>query len=241
MFTSTTLRHSSVLLPLSQHGDNGGGVTSQLEQGRVAEKLSARRRKLLRAAKASSRAAAVGFALVAAGLYFSYFGVSGSFLSFWSARDKIITIINNNSSSTTNNNTTVSVGTEVDFPLATTLNKSGVLAPSLPLYANRPFYDLVVAVPVVGGDSDDALEEIARVRRVYARYEGGQVVPDGGSAPPLTFRVIFIVGRAGLPEETELAETGLLLGDFFHVDVREGYTHLGDKTGAMVALSEHLR
>ena len=106
--------------------------------------------------------------------------------------------------------------------------------------ADRPHYDLVVAVLVVGGDSQEAQEEIARVRRVYSRYSS-QVVPDGGSAPPLTLRVIFVVGRAGLPENVMLPDTGLLLGDFFHLDVREGYRHLSDKTKAMMGLSEHLR
>lgn len=105
--------------------------------------------------------------------------------------------------------------------------------------ADRPHFDLVVAVLVVGGDSEAAQEEIARVRRVYSRY-GSQVVPDG-SARPLTLRVIFVVGKAGLPENVMLPDTGLLLGDFFHVDVREGYRHLSDKTKAMMGLSEHLR
>lgn len=109
---------------------------------------------------------------------------------------------------------------------------------------HRPFYDLVVAVLAVGGDSPGAQEEIARVRKVYARY-GNEVVPGGptSTAPPftLTFRVVFVVGRAGLPEDVELPAAGLLLGDFYHVDVREGYTHLSDKTRAMAGLVEHLR
>lgn len=110
---------------------------------------------------------------------------------------------------------------------------------------NRPFYDLVVAVLAVGGDSEEAQQEIARVRRVYARYGEGVVVPGGpaSTAPPLTFRVVFVVGRegAGLPEDVELPGAGLLVGDLYHVDVREGYTHLSDKTRAMAGLAEHLR
>lgn len=119
----------------------------------------------------------------------------------------------------------------------------GILGPrsGLPPHPeNRPHYDLVVAVLVVGGESQEAQDEVARVRRVYARY-GSQVVPDGGSATPLTLRVIFVVGRAGLSDDAQLPETGLLLGDFFHLDVREGYTHLSDKTKAMMGLTEHLR
>lgn len=110
----------------------------------------------------------------------------------------------------------------------------------LPPYAERPYYDLVVAVLIVGGDSQEAVDEIARIRRVYERY-GSQVVPDGGKAPPLTMRVVFVAGRAGLPENTAVPDTGLLLGDFFHVNVREGYAYLSDKTKAMMALSQHLR
>lgn len=109
---------------------------------------------------------------------------------------------------------------------------------------HRPFYDLVVAVLAVGGDSEAAQEEIARVRRVYARYgDGSEVVPGGpaSGAPRLTFRVVFVVGRAGLPEDVEPPGAGLLLGDLYHVDVREGYTHLSDKTRAMAGLAEHLR
>lgn len=107
---------------------------------------------------------------------------------------------------------------------------------------DRPFYDLVVAVLAVGGESRQAQEEIARVRKVYARY-GNAVVPGGqtSTSAPLTFRVVFVVGRAGLPEDTELQGAGLLLGDFYHVGVREGYAHLSEKTKAMAGLSEHLR
>lgn len=108
-----------------------------------------------------------------------------------------------------------------------------------PNAANRPYYDLVVAVLVVGGDSQDALDEISRVRRVYARY-GKRVSPDGGKAAALTFRVVFVVGNAG-SVGGDVPDSGLLLGDFFHVNIREGYTHLSDKTKAMMALSEHLR
>lgn len=106
----------------------------------------------------------------------------------------------------------------------------------------RPFYDLVVAVLAVGGDSEQARDEIARVRKVYARY-GSKVVPGGptSTAAPLTFRVVFVVGRAGLPEDVELPGAGLLLEDFYHVDVREGYAHLSDKTKAMTGLADHLR
>lgn len=112
---------------------------------------------------------------------------------------------------------------------------------------DRPYYDLVVAVLTVGGDSEIAQDEIARVRKVYARY-GSEVVPAGaaaaagdGPAVPLTIRVVFVVGRAGLADGVELPGTGLLLGDFYHVDVREGYQHLSDKTKAMTGLADHLR
>lgn len=107
---------------------------------------------------------------------------------------------------------------------------------------DRPYYDLVVAVLVVGGDSEESQAEIARVRRVYARYGSG-IVPGGGpaDAAPLTFKVIFVVGRAGLPEGVEPGEAGLLLGDFYHVDVREGYRYLSDKTKAMTGLADHFR
>eukprot|EP00903_Cladosiphon_okamuranus_P017344 g15979.t1 len=47
--------------------------------------------------------------------------------------------------------------------------------------------------------------------------------------------------RSGLPKDVDLSGAGLLLGDFYHVDVREGYTHLSDKTRAMAGLAEHLR
>lgn len=111
---------------------------------------------------------------------------------------------------------------------------------------HRPYYDLVVAVFVASKDSH---EEISRVRKVYARY-GSEFVPGGvgnggvGTATPsaaLTFRVVFIVGRAGLPEDVQLPDTGLLIGDFYHVNVREGYKHLSDKTKAMTGLADHLR
>lgn len=144
-------------------------------------------------------------------------------------------------------------GSAAGSPFQEPLLRPGAMSPALvspgsfvdgsglpPEAADRPHFDLVVAVLVVGGDSEAAQEEIARVRRVYSRYSS-QVVPDGGSAQPLTLRVIFVVGKAGLPENVILPDTGLLLGDFFHVDVREGYRHLSDKTKAMMGLSEHLR
>lgn len=109
---------------------------------------------------------------------------------------------------------------------------------------HRPYYDLVVAVFV---SSKESQEEISRVRKVYARY-GSEVVPGGVGnggvgevTPALTFRVVFIVGRAGLPEDVQLPDTGLLMGNFYHVDVREGYKHLSDKTKAMTGLVDHLR
>lgn len=102
---------------------------------------------------------------------------------------------------------------------------------------DRPYYDLVVAILVVGGDSPEAQAEIARARRVYDRY-GNKVVPEGGNSKPLSLKYVFVVGKGELDE---VPETGLLLGDFFHVNVREGYTHLSDKTKAMTALSAHLR
>ncbi|CAN0098011.1 unnamed protein product, partial [Ascophyllum nodosum] len=104
---------------------------------------------------------------------------------------------------------------------------------------DRPYFDLVVAVLVVGGVSKEALEEMSRVRRVYDRY-GGKVVPSGKSTP-LTFKVVFVVGRSSLPPDTDVPESGLLMGDFYFVDVREGYDHLSDKTKAIMGLSEHLR
>lgn len=127
----------------------------------------------------------------------------------------------------------------IDFhPNGYSRNISAGLAPQDARH--RPFYDLVVAVLAVGGDSPEAQEEIARVRRVYARY-GSEVVPGGPTSSPLTFRVVFVVGRVGLSEDVELPGAGLLLGDFYHVDVREGYTYLSDKTRAMAGLAEHLR
>eukprot|EP00752_Nemacystus_decipiens_P011374 g10108.t1 len=136
----------------------------------------------------------------------------------------------------------------IDFhPNGNTNNETSLAGLAPPDPRNRPFYDLVVAVLAIGGDSEEAQEEIARVRRVYARYGDGEVVHAGGgsgaasTAPPLTFRVVFVVGRAGLPDGVELPGAGLLLGDFYHVDVREGYSHLSDKTRAMAGLAEHLR
>ncbi|CAN0051523.1 unnamed protein product [Ectocarpus sp. 12 AP-2014] len=127
----------------------------------------------------------------------------------------------------------------VGLTIHATTNGNAAGLPPDPRY--RPYYDLVVAVLAMGGESKEAQEEIARVRKVYARY-GSEVVPDGGSgAQPLTFRVVFVVGRAGLPDDQELPEAGLLRGDFYHVDVREGYAHLSDKTKAMAGLAEHLR
>lgn len=102
-----------------------------------------------------------------------------------------------------------------------------------------PFYDLVIGVLAVGGESQKAQDEIAIIRRAYDRYNGSQVVMK--STSPVTIRVVIVVGRAGLPDETHIPANGLLLGDFFHVDVQEGYTHIAGKTKAMMALSEHLR
>lgn len=117
---------------------------------------------------------------------------------------------------------------------------SVIIESKLPVsFSNRPYFDLVIAVLVVGGASKEALEEIARVRRVYARY-GTKVVPSG-NVTALTFKLVFVVGRDGLPPGTEVPESGLLQGDFYHVDVREGYEHLSDKTKAIMGLSEHLR
>lgn len=148
---------------------------------------------------------------------------------------------------------TVGGGAAAGSPFQGSLLRSGAVSPALasretfangsglpPDAADRPHYDLVVAVLVVGGDSQEAQDEIARVRRVYSRYSS-QVVPDGGTAPALSLRVVFVVGRGGLPDSVMIPDTGLLRGDFFHVNVREGYTHLSDKTKAMMGLSAHLR
>lgn len=104
--------------------------------------------------------------------------------------------------------------------------------------STRPYYDLVVAVLVVGGDSLGAQAEIERVRRVYARY-GDKVLLNEEGTEALSFRYIFVVGKGNISHP--VPESGLLLGDFFYVDVREGYTFLSDKTKAMMALSEHVR
>lgn len=128
------------------------------------------------------------------------------------------------------------------------------LAPSS--HDDRPFYDIVVAVFVKGGNSTEALSEIALTRQVYARYGNSVVVPEndesalshtnGSEVPasldiPLSLKVVFIVGGEGLPEDVKVPNSGLLLGDFFHVHVREGYKHIAEKTRAMLGISEHLR
>lgn len=116
------------------------------------------------------------------------------------------------------------------------------LPPSDP--ESRPHYDLVVAVFVVGGSSEQAQNEIALVRKLYGRY-GSHVLPQNGSeasdATPLTLKLVFIVGREGLDQRVQMPAAGILLGDFLHVDVREGYEFLGDKTKAMMGLAKHLR
>jgi len=113
----------------------------------------------------------------------------------------------------------------------------------------RPHYDLVVAAFVTGGDTKRARDEIARVRQIYARYDG-RVVPasqttDTGvymAAPaPLTLKLVFVVGRAGLPGDVEVPKAGLLLGDFYHVNIREGHSFLAGKTRALMGISDHLR
>lgn len=109
---------------------------------------------------------------------------------------------------------------------------------------NRPYYDLIVAVLVVGGDSAESLAEIDRVRRVYGRY-GTSVTPDGGGSnerhEPLSFRYVFVVGAGALGEAVDVPQEGLLRGDFFFVDVPEGYRYLSHKTKALMGLSEHMR
>lgn len=111
----------------------------------------------------------------------------------------------------------------------------------------RPHFDLVVAVFVKkGGSSPEAIDEIARIRPVYAR-NGGHVVANisglassqGKSseaflAAPLTFKLFLVVGREGIPG-IQVPEAGILLGDIFQVDIRE------DKTKVMMGLSKHLR
>lgn len=125
-------------------------------------------------------------------------------------------------------------------PAATSTGKN--MRPDDP--RDRPYYDLVVAVLVVGGQSIEALAELERVRRVYARY-GGWVTPDGGRGggyqQPLSFRYVFVVGTAGLEKGVEVPVEGLLRGDMFYVEVPEGYRFLSHKTKALMALSEHFR
>ncbi|CAM9563530.1 unnamed protein product [Choristocarpus tenellus] len=80
--------------------------------------------------------------------------------------------------------------------------------------------------------------EVERVRRVYGRYPG-KVTPDKGElVENLTFRYVFIVDSSVAPEP--VPESGLLRGDYFYVNVRSGYTHLSDKTLALMSLSEHM-
>lgn len=110
---------------------------------------------------------------------------------------------------------------------------------------DRPYYDLVVAVLVVGGDTPEAQAEIDRVRRVYARY-GNYVMPDGGGTPnhaqrAQSFRYVFVVGAGALGGGVDVPDEGLLIGDFFYVDVPEGYRYLSHKTKALMGLSEHIR
>ena len=120
--------------------------------------------------------------------------------------------------------------------------------------ARRPHFDIVVAAFVRGGNSTDAQHEIARVRQMYARYDG-RVVPESDDMAdhrsnsslssvgvPLTLKLIFVVGTAGLPEDVEVPKAGLMLGEFYHVNIREGYRYLADKTKAlMMGISDHLR
>lgn len=105
---------------------------------------------------------------------------------------------------------------------------------------NRPYYDLVLAVPVHGGDSVEALDVIDRVRRVYAAY-GGCIVPYGNTtnAESLTIKLVFVVGDTGMDED--LPRSGLLRGDIFYTKSEEGWENLGQKTKAMFGLWHHLR
>lgn len=120
------------------------------------------------------------------------------------------------------------------------VNSSSTNSHELSSDARLPYFDLVVAVHVIGGNSLEAQEEIAHVRRLYGRYRARKIALTEYETA-LTFRVVFIVGSAGLPEGTEIPEGGLLVGDFFHVNINEGYSHLGEKTKATMALSDHLR
>lgn len=212
MFASPPRRRSPMIPPAIQ--------TTDLEEKSTLHSGTNRSIRLITAATTSSRRGVVCSTLAAIILFIVYFGSSRSRLSSnctagnpcrVDAQGKLVSIADGKTS-------------RAGFP---------------PDAANRPYYDLVVAVLVVGGESKDALDEISRVRRVYARY-GQRVSPDGRKAAPLSFRVVFVVGNAGAVGG-HVPDCGLLLGDFFHVNIREGYTHLSDKTKAMMALSEHLR
>lgn len=117
------------------------------------------------------------------------------------------------------------------------INSPGVDYMASPI---RPYFDLVVAVFLAGGHSEEAKREEKIVRAAYKRYQnGGIVLP--GTKPNITFTTVFVVGKHGLPEGTAVPAKGLLRGDTFFLDIPEGYSHLGDKTKGLMALVEHLR
>lgn len=212
MFASPPRRRSPVIPPAIQ--------TTDLEEKSTLHSGSSRSMRLITAATTSSRRGVVCSTLAAVLLFIVYFGSSRPRLGGnctagnpcrVDAQGKLVAIDDGKTS-------------RAGFP---------------PDAVNRPYYDLVVAVLVVGGESKQALAEIRRVQRVFARY-GKTVSPNGRKAAPLSLRVVFVVGNAGAVGG-QVPDCGLLLGDFFHVNTREGYTHLSDKTKAMMALSEHLR
>ena len=104
----------------------------------------------------------------------------------------------------------------------------------------RPYYDLVVAVFLKGDRSSEASREEEIVRAAYERYADSKIVLPG-SESVFTLKVVYLVGRARLSEDTVIPDSGLLHGDTFYVDIEEGYRHLGEKTKGLIAILEHLR
>ncbi|KAG5182387.1 beta-1,3-galactosyltransferas-like protein-6 [Tribonema minus] len=90
-----------------------------------------------------------------------------------------------------------------------------------------PYVDLAIAV-LIRGDEE---EELKRVRRIYWRYPNATVTTSVGS---WSFRKYFVVADPNAPPE------GTLTGEFFRVNVPNGYDRLADKTLATMALRHHL-